>query len=141
MANWSFIADHQSYFEAVGRPPLLQHLWSLAIEEQFYLIWPVLLYGLYRWRGRSGVARFALIVALASTLLMAVISVVTNAPGSADASRVYFGTDTHRMGLLVGAALAAVLRPGNLRGGCRRRTGWRSRRSATRRSPWWCSPT
>lgn len=114
VANWSFIADHQSYFEAVGRPPLLQHLWSLAIEEQFYLIWPVLLYGLYRWRGRSGVARFALIVALASTLLMAVISVVTNAPGSADASRVYFGTDTHCMGLLVGAALAAVLRPGNL---------------------------
>ncbi|MFI0432762.1 MAG: acyltransferase family protein [Candidatus Nanopelagicales bacterium] len=114
VANWSFIADHQSYFEAVGRPPLLQHLWSLAIEEQFYLLWPLMLLVLYRWRGRSGVARAALIVALTSTLLMAVISVVTHAPGSADASRVYFGTDTHCMGLLVGAALAAVLRPGNM---------------------------
>ena len=114
VANWSFIADQQSYFEAIGRAPVLQHLWSLAIEEQFYLLWPVLLLGLYRWRGRLGVGKIALYVSLAATLLMATLAVLSNAPGESDASRLYFGTDTHSMGLLLGAALAAVWRPGAL---------------------------
>ena len=111
-ANWSFILDEQSYFEAMGRPSVLQHLWSLAVEEQFYLLWPLVAVALFRWRGRAGVARVALVVALLSTLAMAVLSILWNVPGSGDASRLYMGTDTHCMGLLVGAALAAVFRPG-----------------------------
>ena len=112
VANWSFINDQQSYFEAIGRPPLLQHLWSLAIEEQFYLLWPLVLLVLYRRRGRLGVGKGALWTALASTLLMAFLSFLWNMPSYEDASRLYFGTDTHAMSLLVGAALAAVFRPG-----------------------------
>ena len=113
-ANWSFIFDDQSYFEAIGRPSVLQHLWSLAVEEQFYLLWPLLLLFLFRRGGRSGVARAALTIALVSTLAMAVLSVLWNVPGGGDASRLYMGTDTHCMSLLVGAALAAVFRPGAL---------------------------
>jgi peptidoglycan/LPS O-acetylase OafA/YrhL len=111
VANWSFITGEQSYFEAMGRPSLLQHLWSLAVEEQFYLLWPLILLFLFRRRGRAGVGRIALTVALLSTLLMAVLSVLWNVPAAGDASRLYMGTDTHMMSLLIGAALAAVWRP------------------------------
>ena len=114
VTNWWYIASDLSYFEAMGRPPMLQHLWSLAVEEQFYLLWPLALVLLYRWRGRPGVGRVALIVSLVSTLLMAIGSFAWNLPASGDASRLYFGTDTHCMGLLLGAALATVWRPGAL---------------------------
>ena len=114
VTNWGYILGEQSYFQAMGRPPLLQHLWSLSVEEQFYLLWPIALAFLYRWRGRRGVGRVALYVALGSTLLMAVLSILWNVPGGGDASRLYFGTDSHCMGLLLGAALAAVWRPGAL---------------------------
>src|SRR6202012_1640261 len=50
VTNWWMIFHHQSYFQAVGRPPLLLHLWSLAVEEQFYLLWPLVLLGLVRFR-------------------------------------------------------------------------------------------
>ena len=112
VANWSFISDDASYFEAIGRPPILQHLWSLAIEEQFYLLWPLILLFIFRRRGRIGVGKVALWVALGSTLLMAFLALLWNMPSYNDASRLYFGTDTHAMSLLVGAALAAVYRPG-----------------------------
>ncbi|MCU0294760.1 MAG: acyltransferase [Candidatus Nanopelagicales bacterium] len=114
VTNWWYISSDLSYFEAMGRPPMLQHLWSLAVEEQFYLLWPLVLVILYRWRGRPGVGRVALLVALGSTLLMAIGSFVWNVPGAGDASRLYFGTDTHAMGLLLGAALATVWRPAAL---------------------------
>ncbi len=101
-SNWWQAAQHQSYFAGFGPPPPLQHLWSLAIEEQFYLVWPlilvtVLLAGQSR-RLRAGVAWLG---AVASAVAMAVIYV----PG-ADPSRVYYGTDTHASALLIGAALA-----------------------------------
>ena len=114
VTNWWYVVQDLSYFETMGRPPMLQHLWSLAVEEQFYLLWPVCLVFLYKWRGRPGVGRVALSVALVSTLLMALGSFIWNLPASGDASRLYFGTDTHSMGLLLGAALATVWRPGAL---------------------------
>ncbi len=114
VGNWWYIVQDLSYFEAMGRPPVLQHLWSLAVEEQFYLLWPLALVFLYRRGGRPGVGRVALMIALFSTLLMAVFSFLWNVPASGDASRLYFGTDTHCMGLLLGAALATVWRPGAL---------------------------
>ena len=114
VTNWAFIAQDQSYFEAMGRPALLQHLWSLAVEEQFYLLWPLMLYGLYRWSGRYAVGVAAFAGALASTVLMTSWAVFADMPASADASRLYFGTDTHCMGLLLGAAVATVWRPTRL---------------------------
>src|SRR5437870_3191319 len=108
--NWYLIFHHQSYFESFGRPPLLQHLWSLAVEEQFYLLWPLLLTaGLRRW-GKRRTFKAVVIGGAVSTLLMAVLY----RPGS-DPSRVYYGTDTRAVALLVGAALAFVWAPWRLR--------------------------
>ena len=108
ITNWVYVFTDQSYFEATGRPPMLEHLWSLAVEEQFYLIWPWVF--LVAWRlGRvPRVRRSALIGAVASTVLMVALSLVNEFPAENDPSRVYFGTDTHAMGLLVGAALATA---------------------------------
>jgi peptidoglycan/LPS O-acetylase OafA/YrhL len=112
--NWYLIFGHESYFEAVGRPSLLNHLWSLAVEEQFYLVWPVLFwvgisFGAARWRHRR-VFVGALGGAALSVLLLAILYV----PG-ADPSRLYYGTDTRAAGLLIGAALALVWTPGATR--------------------------
>jgi peptidoglycan/LPS O-acetylase OafA/YrhL len=104
--NWYLIADSKPYFEAVGRPPLLQHLWSLAIEEQFYLVWPLVLALLVGRLHRAGIVLLLIGVAAASTVLMAVLW----QPGT-EPTRVYYGTDTRAAGLLVGAALAFVWAP------------------------------
>lgn len=114
VTNWWYIISDASYFEAIGRPPFLQHLWSLAVEEQFYLLWPALMLILLRWRGRRGVFYVALIGALASTAWMAFLAISNGYPQEADPSRAYFGSDSHIMGLLLGAALAMVWRPGRL---------------------------
>jgi len=101
-SNWWQALHHQSYFAVFGPPPLLQHLWSLAIEEQFYLVWPLVLAlvlgVLHPRRVRAAVAWLA---AVASAVMMAAVYT----PG-ADPSRVYYGTDTHATALLIGSALA-----------------------------------
>ena len=114
VTNWWYIVADHSYFEAIGRPAFLQHLWSLAVEEQFYLIWPAIAVVLLRWRGRRGVFWVALGGSILSTVWMIFLSVSNGFPLEADPSRAYFGTDTHIMGLLLGAALAMVWRPGRL---------------------------
>lgn len=111
-SNWWFIIQDQSYFEAIGRPPLLQHLWSLAVEEQFYFVWPALAFVLLKWRGRKGVGQIAFLLAIASTVWMIVLSVRGGFPLENDPSRAYFGADSHCMGLLLGAAMATIWRPG-----------------------------
>ena len=110
MSNWWQVLADRSYFEMVSRPPLLQHLWSLAIEEQFYLVFPLVVVLALR-AGRARVGQVAGVLALLSTVAMAVLAVRTSSPVPNDPSRVYFGTDTHSMGLLVGAAMAAVWTP------------------------------
>lgn len=110
VTNWRLIFEQQSYFQAAGRPPLLQHLWSLAIEEQFYLLWPVVLIGLLAWRGtRERLVAPILGMAVGSAVLMAWLFDPT-----LDPSRVYYGTDTRIGTLLVGAALACVWAPDRL---------------------------
>ncbi|MEP6851994.1 MAG: acyltransferase, partial [bacterium] len=116
VTNWWLIFDHQSYFAATGRPPMLQHLWSLAVEEQYYLLWPAVIVALTAAARRRGtntppefrrLALVALLLALASTGAMAVVAIHTDVPYATDSSRVHFGTDTHGMGLLLGSAVAA----------------------------------
>ncbi len=114
VGNWWNILSDQSYFQAVGRPPMLQHLWSLGLEEQFYLIWPAVLLFVFLKAGRYGVRKVALIGALASTVWMIVLSFVMGMPTDNDPSRLYFGSDTHAMTILAGAALATVWRPRSL---------------------------
>jgi peptidoglycan/LPS O-acetylase OafA/YrhL len=91
----------------MGRPSPLQHLWSLAVEEQFYLLWPLLLTLLLsRWRPRR-VLFITLVGAALSAFLMAVLY-----QPDVDPSRIYYGTDTRAAALLIGAALAFVWQPG-----------------------------
>jgi peptidoglycan/LPS O-acetylase OafA/YrhL len=104
-SNWYQILHHVSYFAAFSQltaPAPLDHLWSLAIEEQFYLIWPLLLWFLLiRLNGRRSRVTVILLAAAASALVMA----LQYTPGG-DPSGVYYGTDTHASALLIGAALA-----------------------------------
>jgi len=109
VSNWYSIMANQSYFEAVGRPPLLRHLWSLAIEGQFYVVWPVVLtVGLRLWRGRCAPIG---LVAVAGGVVSAIAMAWLYQPDS-DPSRVYYGTDTRASGLLIGAALALTFSGG-----------------------------
>jgi peptidoglycan/LPS O-acetylase OafA/YrhL len=113
--NWSYLFFEQSYFVNISRPPLLQHLWSLSVEEQFYVIWPIMLIGLYKVKignlsPRTKIFIASSVLAIASTAWMVHLSVANGFPIPNDPSRVYFGTDTHAMGLLVGCAAAALWR-------------------------------
>jgi len=118
VANWHFAFTGQSYFDQFAGPSPLRHMWSLAIEEQFYLLWPLILYvGLRAIRlrppyrvgrllklQRQVLAGAALIGTCASAGLMALLY----SPGR-DPSRIYYGTDTRAQAILAGAFLAFVL--------------------------------
>jgi len=105
-SNWYLIGVNRSYFQTVGRPSPFGHLWSLAIEEQFYLLWPLALVLLYKVvRRPKRVAGFIGGAALLSAIAMWVLY------NGNDPSRVYYGTDTRAAGLLIGAALAVLWRP------------------------------
>src|SRR5829696_3506103 len=110
VTNWFLVLGRESYFESVGRPSLLQHLWSLAVEEQFYLIWPIVLAVGLGVRTSYRRQKLILIVALAGAAASAVAMALMYTPG-VDPSRVYYGTDTRATGLLCGAALAFLWSP------------------------------
>jgi peptidoglycan/LPS O-acetylase OafA/YrhL len=114
VGNWWFIEQNGSYFARFGPPSPVSHLWSLAVEEQFYLLWPwVVLTGgvlLRRWLRlpRANARAVALGVTLAATVASFVALALLYHPGL-DPTRAYEGTDTRAGGLLIGAALAMIL--------------------------------
>ena len=104
-SNWWFIFHHVSYFAEFGPPSPLGHLWSLSIEEQFYLVWPLLvLAGMRFVRSKQTMLMVTLTLAVASATEMGLLFVPY-----LDPTRVYEGTDTRAFALLIGAALAMVL--------------------------------
>ncbi|HZO79358.1 MAG TPA: acyltransferase family protein [Solirubrobacteraceae bacterium] len=104
-ANWSTIAVHGSYFSRFAQPLPLDHLWSLSIEEQFYLVWPwLVLLAVKFLSDRRGV----LLIALIGTAVSAFLTAQLYHPGLLDPTRLYEGTDTRAFELLIGAALACV---------------------------------
>ena len=137
VTNWLLIFSQESYFEAAGRPSILQHLWSLAVEEQFYILWPLLLAAGLTFLPRRCWLPTVLGGAVASAVLMAVLY-----QPEADPSRIYYGTDTRAAGLLFGAALAFVWAPELIRVGgrydpsARHRPLQRARRHVRHRLGW-----
>jgi peptidoglycan/LPS O-acetylase OafA/YrhL len=112
--NWLLVARHQDYFEAIGRPPLLQHTWSLAVELQFYLIWPIILLTVLKYFGKKNIARIALLIAIISGVALFLVSLQLDQANAQQVSHIYFGTDTHSLGLFLGSALAVSWIPQNL---------------------------
>lgn len=118
VANWRFIASGQSYVEQLLRsaPSPLRHTWSLAIEEQFYLLWPLVVFGVgaivRRRAGRNGRGRAIFrrsIVAVCVVLgVLSFLRMITLFDGNGGFNRVYYGTDSHAFLLLLGAAIGAV---------------------------------
>ena len=103
-ANWHYIASGSNYFQMTGLTSPLIHTWSLAVEEQFYLVWPLVFLGVLKLtRSFRVLLVVAVTGALASALEMAVLYNPTNI------NRLYFGTDTHAQSVLVGATLALSL--------------------------------
>jgi peptidoglycan/LPS O-acetylase OafA/YrhL len=106
VANWRTIVSEKSYWDLFAAPSPLEHTWSLSIEEQFYVVWPVVVVLLLR----RGTSRSVGLVALA--LAAASILTTLGLYEPARASRVYLGTDTRAAGILLGAAAATVISPG-----------------------------
>ena len=103
VANWHFILSDQGYFAQAAAPSPFLHTWSLAVEEQYYLIWPLIVLFVARHWGASKVAMTAGIGALASATTMVVLYSL-----GASVDRLYYGTDTRAQSLLLGSFLGAV---------------------------------
>ncbi len=105
VANWRFVFSGQSYFDLFSAPSPLRHVWSLAIEEQFYLVWPIVVFGCL-WLGRG--SRRILSVTCGVGILGSLI-VMAAVYSDRNPSRAYYGTDTRAHTLLIGGLLACVL--------------------------------
>jgi peptidoglycan/LPS O-acetylase OafA/YrhL len=101
-ANWHEIIANRSYFNVMGNPSLLQHTWSLAVEEQFYIVWPLLLVPCLVLVGRKRMPMLVIAGIAASATLMWILY------SANDPSRVYYGTDTRAFLLLMGILIALV---------------------------------
>jgi peptidoglycan/LPS O-acetylase OafA/YrhL len=103
-ANWHFILAGSNYFHQTGLTSPVIHTWSLAVEEQFYLVWPLVVLGVYKvWRSLWAI----LVVCVTGILLSALEMALLFNPNNVN--RLYFGTDTHAQSVLTGAALAVGL--------------------------------
>ena len=113
--NWWLVFRHTDYFDSIARPPLLQHTWSLGVEAQFYLLWPLILLLVLKQFGKSKIPGAALFIAAISGIALLILSLEVDAASASQVSHVYFGTDTHSIGLFLGAALAVSWIPQNLK--------------------------
>ncbi|WP_119698377.1 acyltransferase family protein [Microbacterium halotolerans] len=111
LVNWHLLAQNASYWDAFGQSRLFEHLWSIAVEEQFYLVWPFIIAALAwaatRLRRRAGsldVAALTVAIAVSAVSLILMIAMID----PADPTRVYTGTDTRAFSLLLGAAAATA---------------------------------
>ena len=102
VANWHFIAQSGGYWESFTEPSMFDHLWSLAIEEQFYLVWPLVVVAIWRWSRRP--VR-TLVVGSGVAIGLSFVAMVLLYDG-VEPTRVYMGTDTRAASLLVGALAA-----------------------------------
>src|SRR3954471_21397865 len=105
VSNWHFIIDGGSYFARNAPPSPLRHTWSLAIEEQFYVLWPLLFIAVAR--GRHRLTKLAVLIGVGIAASIAAMAYLFH-PG-ADSSRVYYGTDTRAHVILIGCGLAVLL--------------------------------
>jgi peptidoglycan/LPS O-acetylase OafA/YrhL len=101
LVNWHLLAESAGYWDRFGPARVFEHLWSIAVEEQFYLVWPVLLLVIARYGRR--VDRWVAVAALAASVVSLVLMITL---AGADPSRVYTGTDTRAFSLLLGAMVA-----------------------------------
>jgi peptidoglycan/LPS O-acetylase OafA/YrhL len=108
-ANWHQIFSKQTYFESFASQPVFQHLWSLALEVQYYLFWPVIATLLLRLYTSKSIFYAGLGLAALSTLLM--ISAYSEGMGQDGLSAIYLATHTHSMGLFIGSAFATLCNP------------------------------
>lgn len=115
LMNWWLVFKHQDYFESFGRPPLLQHTWSLGVEAQYYLFWPLILLFVLKFFGKKVIPTAALLIATFSGIALFLASLRADLASNQSVSHVYFGTDTHSIGLFLGSALAVSWIPQNLR--------------------------
>lgn len=120
VTNWWYIFHEVSYFDRFGPASPLTHIWSLGIEEQFYLIWPLLVILGFTFIKRK---RFRVLAILTGVVISASLMAFLHTPGE-DPSRVYYGTDTRAFSLLLGAALAFVCPSQRLSKTLPRHAGW-----------------
>lgn len=107
VANWHYILSDQGYFALSAAPSPLLHTWSLGVEEQYYLIWPLVALVVLRWKGSKALAWVAGVGALCSAGLMAAM-----AQAGFSADRLYYGTDTRAQALMVGSVLGVLAAQG-----------------------------